>query len=40
MKGVASKWAAHRVREELGEQFDAVKAASNSTHVLFTGEVS
>ncbi|XP_024358296.1 uncharacterized protein [Physcomitrium patens] len=38
-QGAASNWAAHRVREELGDQFDAVKAASNSTQVLFTGEM-
>jgi hypothetical protein len=39
-QGAASKWAAHRVRQELGDQFDAVKSVSNGRRVLFTGEVT
>ncbi|KAG0553341.1 hypothetical protein M758_12G002000 [Ceratodon purpureus] len=38
-QGAASNWAAHCVREELGEQFDAVKAAANNLQVPFTGEM-
>ncbi|CAK9236647.1 unnamed protein product [Sphagnum troendelagicum] len=38
-QGAASKWAAHRVRQELGDQFDAVKSVSNGSRVLFTGEM-
>ncbi|OAE23665.1 hypothetical protein AXG93_2079s1130 [Marchantia polymorpha subsp. ruderalis] len=38
-QGAASNWAAQRVREELGDQFDAVKAATNGQKVLFTGEM-
>jgi len=28
------------VRQELGDQFDAVKSVSNGRRVLFTGEVT
>lgn len=38
-QGAASNWAAHRVRDEFGDQFDAVKAAENGQPVLFTGEM-
>eukprot|EP00250_Pteridium_aquilinum_P014709 c22152_g1_i1 orf=195-1634(-) len=38
-QGAASKWAAHRVRDEFGDQFDAVKAAKSGQPVFFTGEM-
>ncbi|KAL2653123.1 hypothetical protein R1flu_021251 [Riccia fluitans] len=38
-QGAASKWAAQRIREEFGDEFDAVKAASKGEKVLFTGEM-
>lgn len=38
-QGAASKWAAHRVRDEFGDQFDAVKAAQSGKPVFFTGEM-
>ncbi|KAL3684925.1 hypothetical protein R1sor_002947 [Riccia sorocarpa] len=38
-QGAASNWAAQRVREELGDQFDAVKVAKGGGKVLFTGEM-
>lgn len=38
-QGAASKWAAHRVRDEFGDQFNAVKAAQGGQPVFFTGEM-
>eukprot|EP00249_Psilotum_nudum_P023876 c29014_g2_i1 orf=461-1783(-) len=38
-QGAASNWAAERVRQELGDKFDAVKAARDGQPVLFTGEM-
>ncbi|KAJ7544685.1 hypothetical protein O6H91_09G089400 [Diphasiastrum complanatum] len=35
----ASKWAAQRVREEMGVQFEALLSARKSAPVLFTGEM-
>ncbi|KAI5055698.1 hypothetical protein GOP47_0029219 [Adiantum capillus-veneris] len=38
-QGAASNWAAHRIRDEFRDQFDAVKAAKNGEPVFFTGEM-
>lgn len=38
-QGAASNWAAHRVRDEFGDSFDAVKAAESGQPVFFTGEM-
>ncbi|MCO5595075.1 hypothetical protein L7F22_049112 [Adiantum nelumboides] len=38
-QGAASNWAAHRIRDEFRDQFDAVKAAKSGGHVFFTGEM-
>ncbi|KAJ7544686.1 hypothetical protein O6H91_09G089400 [Diphasiastrum complanatum] len=38
-QAAASKWAAQRVREEMGVQFEALLSARKSAPVLFTGEM-
>lgn len=39
IQGSASKWSASRVRHEVEDKFDAIKAAKEGVPVLFTGEV-
>lgn len=39
LQGAPSKWAAQRIREAKGSQFDAVTAAKEGRPVYFTGEV-
>jgi hypothetical protein len=39
-QGAASRWSAHRIRDETGDIFNAVKAAKEGRPVFFTGEVS
>jgi len=38
-QGSASRWSASRIRIEVEEKFDAIKAAKEGIPVLFTGEV-
>lgn len=38
-QGAASRWSAHRIRDETGDIFDAVKAAKEGRPVFFTGEM-
>lgn len=39
LQGSASRWSANRIRTEVENKFDAVKAAREGLPVLFTGEV-
>lgn len=38
-QGAASRWSAHRIRDETGDIFNAVKAAKEGRPVFFTGEM-
>ncbi|XP_076892836.1 uncharacterized protein LOC143544672 [Bidens hawaiensis] len=38
-QGAASRWAAHRIREEHGHKLDAVKAAKEGRPIFLTGEM-
>ncbi|XP_042489627.1 proline iminopeptidase [Macadamia integrifolia] len=38
-QGAPSRWSAHRIRVEYESRFDAVRAAKEGDHILFTGEM-
>ncbi|XP_015961876.2 uncharacterized protein LOC107485849 isoform X1 [Arachis duranensis] len=38
-QGSPSRWSAHRIRNEINDKFDAIKAAREGLPVLFTGEM-
>lgn len=38
-QGASSQWSAHRIRAEVQDRFDAIKAAKEGRPVLFTGEM-
>jgi hypothetical protein len=39
LQGSASRWSASRIRTEVEDKFDAIKAAKEGLPILFTGEV-
>jgi hypothetical protein len=39
LQGSPSRWSASRIRTEVEDKFDAIKAAREGLPVLFTGEV-